>query len=137
MLHPKDNRPIVSFKTAKHFENWLKTNHKIADGMWLRFYKKGSGVASITYSEAVEVALCYGWIDAVMNKYDEQSYIQRFTPRRPKSIWSKINIDKVTRLIEAGRMKPAGFILPSSISRVTLSMLILDHILFGRLGVNR
>jgi uncharacterized protein YdeI (YjbR/CyaY-like superfamily) len=108
MLHPKDNRPIVSFDTAKDFELWLKKNHKTADGMWLRFYKKGSGVASITYPEAVEVALCYGWIDAVMNRFDEQSYIQRFTPRRPKSIWSKINIDKVTRLIEEGKMKPAG-----------------------------
>jgi uncharacterized protein YdeI (YjbR/CyaY-like superfamily) len=108
MLHPKDNRPIESFKTAKDFEVWLKKNHKTAEGMWVRFYKKDSGVDSITYPQAVEVALCYGWIDAVMNKYDEQSYIQRFTPRRSKSIWSKINIDKVTRLIEEGRMKPAG-----------------------------
>jgi uncharacterized protein YdeI (YjbR/CyaY-like superfamily) len=108
MLHPKDNRPIESFETAKDFEKWLKKNHKTAEGMWLRFYKKDSGVDSITYPQAVEVALCYGWIDAVMNKYDEQSYIQRFTPRRSKSIWSKINIDKVTRLIEEGRMKPAG-----------------------------
>jgi uncharacterized protein YdeI (YjbR/CyaY-like superfamily) len=108
MLHPKDNRPIESFETAKDFEKWLKKNHKTAEGMWLRFYKKDSGVDSITYPQAVEVALCYGWIDAVMNKYDEQSYIQRFTPRRSKSRWSKINIDKVTRLIEEGRMKPAG-----------------------------
>jgi uncharacterized protein YdeI (YjbR/CyaY-like superfamily) len=108
MLHPKDNRPIESFETAKDFEIWLKKNHKTAEGMWVRFYKKDSGIDSITYPQAVEVALCYGWIDAVMNKYDEQSYIQRFTPRRSKSIWSKINIDKVTRLIEEGRMKPAG-----------------------------
>lgn len=108
MLHPKDKRPIINFKNAKGCELWLKKNHQASEGIWIHFYKKAWGIASITYPEAVEVALCYGWIDAVANKYDEQSYIQRFTPRRPKSLWSKINIEKVTRLIEEGRMKPAG-----------------------------
>lgn len=108
MINPKDNRPILSFAKAKDFEAWLKKNHATSDGMWLRFYKKASGVATISYIEAVEVGLCFGWIDAVMNSFDEQSYIQRFTPRRPKSIWSKVNIDRVGRLIEEGRMKTPG-----------------------------
>jgi uncharacterized protein YdeI (YjbR/CyaY-like superfamily) len=108
MVTHKDGREIKFFTTGKQFETWLKKNHTTAEGIWLQFYKKDSGVKSLNHAGALEVALCYGWIDALANKYDEDSYLQRFTPRRPKSIWSKINIDKVNKLIEEGRMQPAG-----------------------------
>ena len=76
--------------------------------MWLKIAKKGSGIESVTYHQAVEVALCYGWIDGQVRKFDEHHYLQRFTPRRPRSRWSKVNREKVTKLIEGGEMKPAG-----------------------------
>lgn len=99
---------ILSFKTAKEFEKWLKKNHSAHKGMWLRFFKKDSGVRTINYEEAINEALCYGWIDGQANKYDEQSWLQRFTPRRPKSIWSERNKDRVKKLIRVGKMKAAG-----------------------------
>ena len=99
---------IKFFDTASKFEAWLKKNHSASKGVWLQFYKKGSGVKSLNHADALDVALCYGWIDAVANKYDDTSYLQRFTPRRPKSIWSKKNIDNTNRLIEAGKMKASG-----------------------------
>ena len=108
MKQKKDNLPILFFKTAKEWEKWLNKNHSSEKEAWLQFYKKASGVPSLNHPKALEVALCYGWIDAVANKYDEESYLQRFTPRRPKSIWSKKNIENVTRLIAEGKMKPAG-----------------------------
>jgi len=108
MNHPKDDIPILSFNTAKAWEAWLKKNGATAQALWLRFYKKGSQVQSINYSEALDVALCYGWIDGLVNKFDEVSYLQRFTPRRPRSIWSKKNIEHVERLIREGKMNPAG-----------------------------
>ena len=108
MTSKKDNLPILIFKTAKEWEKWLDKNYSSSKGVWLRFYKKASGVTSISYPESVEVSLCYGWIDGQANKYDENSYSQRFTPRRPKSIWAKKNIERVTRLIASGKMKPAG-----------------------------
>ena len=104
----KDEREIKFFDTASKFEAWLKKNHSSSKGVWLHFYKKGSGVKSLNHAGALDVALCYGWIDAVANKYDDTSYLQRFTPRRPKSIWSKKNIDNTNRLIEAGKMKASG-----------------------------
>lgn len=108
MKHEKDNLSILFFKTPKEWEKWLNKNHSAEKGAWLRFYKKASGVPSLNHPMALEVALCYGWIDGVANKYDEESYLQRFTPRRPKSIWSKKNIENVTRLIATRKMKPAG-----------------------------
>jgi len=108
MNNEKDNLPILLFKTAREFEKWIAKNYASSKGIWLRFYKKASGIPSVSYPEAVEVSLCYGWIDGQANKYDEQSYLQRFTPRRPKSIWAKTNIERVTRLIASGKMKPAG-----------------------------
>src|SRR5688572_19654840 len=108
MIRKKDNLPILFFKTAKEWEKWIAKNFASSKGVWLRFYKKASGIPSVSYPEAVEVSLCYGWIDGQANKYDENSYLQRFTPRRPKSIWAKKNIERVTRLIAAGKMKPAG-----------------------------
>lgn len=100
--------PIVSFKNADELRLWLEKNHKTSNGMWLRFFKKNSSTPTVKYSEAVEEALCFGWIDSQVQKYDEESYLQKFTPRRSKSIWSKINTARVEQLIEDGRMKPAG-----------------------------
>ena len=108
MKSEKDNLPILVFKTAKEWEKWVAKNYASSKGVWLRFYKKASGIPSVTYPEAVEVSLCYGWIDGQVIKYDENSYLQRFTPRRPKSIWAKKNIERVTSLIASGKMKPSG-----------------------------
>jgi uncharacterized protein YdeI (YjbR/CyaY-like superfamily) len=98
----------VSFKTPKKFERWLAKNHNISGGIWLRFFKKNSGDKTITYDQALDEALCYGWIDGQLKKYDDKSWIRRFTPRHSKSIWSKRNIDHVERLTALGKMKPTG-----------------------------
>ncbi|MEA2404723.1 MAG: hypothetical protein QOE08_1370 [Thermoleophilaceae bacterium] len=98
----------MSFDSADAFERWLSEHHEQSDGIWLRFAKKGSGIASVTYAEALDSALCHGWIDGQAKAIDEQWYMQRFTPRRKRSIWSKRNVDKVAKLAEDGRMKPAG-----------------------------
>src|SRR5262245_31901668 len=100
--------PVVAFKTSDALRAWLAENHGASEGIWLRFFKKDSGVPSVTYSEALDEALCFGWIDGQRQKYDAQSYLQKFTPRRPKSGWSKINIGHTERLIKDGRMMPAG-----------------------------
>ncbi|HEV2778009.1 MAG TPA: YdeI/OmpD-associated family protein [Actinophytocola sp.] len=99
---------MILFASQAEFEAWLDENHETSDGVWVKLAKKGSGVASVTYAEAVESALCYGWIDGQARSVDEQFYQQRFTPRTKRSKWSKINRDRVTALIEAGRVKPAG-----------------------------
>jgi uncharacterized protein YdeI (YjbR/CyaY-like superfamily) len=96
------------FKSAKAFETWLKKHHAQSDGIWLQIARKGADAPSVTYAEAVDIALCWGWIDGHKKGLDDQHFLQRFTPRRAKSIWSKINVDKVAALIEAGRMQPAG-----------------------------
>jgi uncharacterized protein YdeI (YjbR/CyaY-like superfamily) len=96
------------FKTAKAFETWLKRHHATSDGLWLKIAKKDADESSVTYPEAVEIGLCWGWIDGQKKGLDDQHFLQRFTPRRARSIWSKINVDKVAALIEAGRMQPAG-----------------------------
>jgi uncharacterized protein YdeI (YjbR/CyaY-like superfamily) len=100
--------PTIEFKTAKAFETWLEKNHDNSNGLWLKIFKKDSGKKTISYAEALEVALCYGWIDSQKQAFDEQAYLQKFCLRRDKSIWSKINIGHVERLINEGRMKPAG-----------------------------
>lgn len=105
---PKTALPVILFGDPQAWADWLDENQATADGLWLRIAKKASGLTSVTYAEAVEVALCYGWIDGQMKGYDEASYVQRFTPRRKGSIWSKINREKAEALIETGRMKPAG-----------------------------
>lgn len=104
----KSDLQIVSFLSQDEFEHWLEQNNDNTKGIWVRFFKKDSGMPTIVYNEALDVALCYGWIDGQVKKYDENSYIQKFTPRRPKSMWSKRNIDHVARLLEEGRMKPSG-----------------------------
>ena len=100
--------PVISFASAAEWEAWLAEHHTQAPGLWLRFYKKASGRATITYREAVDGALCYGWIDGQVKTYDAESWIQRFTPRRPKSGWSKINTTRAKQLIKEKRMAPAG-----------------------------
>jgi uncharacterized protein YdeI (YjbR/CyaY-like superfamily) len=99
---------VVSFPSSEEWRKWLADNHVKSNGVWLRIFKKDSAEKSITYSEALEEALCYGWIDGQANKYDATSYIQKFTPRRSKSIWSKRNTEKAERLIQEGKMKKAG-----------------------------
>lgn len=100
--------PLKRFATARAFEQWLSRNHAKAQCIRIQIAKKASGIRSINYDEALEVALCYGWIDGQSKTIDEAWYWQRFTPRRPRSSWSKRNRDIVARLIREGRMQPAG-----------------------------
>ncbi|MEP7339151.1 MAG: YdeI/OmpD-associated family protein [Acidobacteriota bacterium] len=100
--------PVILFAKPKNWEAWLKANHAESKGLWLRLAKKNSGIESINYAEALDVALCYGWIDGQKKSYDDATWLQKFTPRGAKSIWSKINREKVEALIESKRMKPAG-----------------------------
>ena len=104
----KDNLPIIHFGTQQEWEDWLAQNHAEAKGVWLQFAKKDSGIPSINYQQAVEGALCYGWIDGQSKSFDDSYWLQRFTPRKPKSNWSRINREKVDALAAAGRMQPAG-----------------------------
>ncbi len=99
---------ILSFRSPSEFRKWLAANHRQSNGIWLRIYKKGSGEPTVTYAEALDEALCFGWIDGLKQSHDKVSWRQRFTPRRPKSGWSKINTRHAERLIKAGRMKVAG-----------------------------
>jgi uncharacterized protein YdeI (YjbR/CyaY-like superfamily) len=104
------SKPILAFEDAKTFEQWLSEHHASARELFVRFYKKASGRPTVTYSEAVDVALCWGWIDGVVQRYDDASYLQRFTPRRPKSLWSQINRERVARLIAEKRMTAHGLV---------------------------
>lgn len=99
--------PIVVFADAAAWERWLEA-HADAPGLWLKIAKKNQGVVSVSYPEALDVALCHGWIDGLKRSCDAQYFLQRFTPRRPRSIWSKINIGKIEALIAAGRMRAGG-----------------------------
>lgn len=96
------------FKNAKAFETWLKKHHATSDGLWLKIAKRGAAQPSVSYPEAVETALCWGWIDGQKKGLDEQHFLQRFTPRRARSVWSKINVEKVARLTAEGRMQAPG-----------------------------
>src|ERR1700722_3027339 len=107
-LMPAVELEIIAAQSASEWRRWLAKNHRNSPGVWLRFYKKNSGVETVTYVEAVEEALCHGWIDGQAKGGDAKSYIQRFTPRRPRSVWSKINTQRVERLTKAGWMKRAG-----------------------------
>jgi uncharacterized protein YdeI (YjbR/CyaY-like superfamily) len=99
---------IRFFKTASDLRKWFEANHQRADELWVGFYRKGSGRASITWPEAVDEALCFGWIDGIRKRVDEESYTNRLTPRRKRSTWSAINIARVGVLTKEGRMRPAG-----------------------------
>lgn len=99
---------IKAFASPEKWNNWLLKNHTIKEGVWLRIYKKDSKVKTVTYAEAVDEALCFGWIDGLKKSYDEKSWIQKFTPRRSKSLWSKKNTEHIERFIKEGRMHAAG-----------------------------
>lgn len=99
--------PIKLFRTAAVWEKWLAA-HATDKGAWLKIAKKGQGVASVTYHEALDIALCHGWVDGLKRSCDEQYFLQRFTPRRPKSLWSKLNIGRVERLVAGGRIAATG-----------------------------
>jgi uncharacterized protein YdeI (YjbR/CyaY-like superfamily) len=103
-----DARKTKSFRTEAAFEAWMAANHVRATELWLKFHKKDAGLPSVTFAQALDVALCWGWIDGIRKGFDERSFLQRFTPRRPKSIWSQINRDNIARLTAAGRMTPHG-----------------------------
>jgi uncharacterized protein YdeI (YjbR/CyaY-like superfamily) len=100
--------PILLFERQHDWEAWLEDHHATSPGLWLRLAKKAADLQSLSYAEALEEALCYGWIDGQKKGYDESSWLQKFTPRGAKSIWSKINREKAQQLIESGKMKPAG-----------------------------
>lgn len=103
-----DDLPILAFESAEHWEQWLERQHAQSEGVWLRIYKKGSGTRTVTYAEALDAALCFGWIDGQKRAHDDVSFLQRFTPRRARSVWSRVNTQHVERLTAAGRMRPAG-----------------------------
>ena len=104
----KPDYQILPFKDAAAWRKWLVKNHSSADGVWIRIYKKTTGLPTVTYDQALDDALCYGWIDGQVKSYDEQSYIQKFTPRRKASLWSKRNIEHIARLTAEGLMTPTG-----------------------------
>ena len=104
----KDGKPVLAFASQDEWEAWLDAEHATSDGVWVKFAKKGSGVETVVYAEALEVALCYGWIDSQVMSLDKRFYLQKFTPRRSRSKWSRINREKIEQLTNAGRMKPAG-----------------------------
>ncbi len=100
--------PTIGFASQTAWRDWLEANHTSSPGLWLRLAKKGSPVASVTYAEAVESALCFGWIDGQKDRHDDAAWLQKFTPRGPRSIWSKINREKIAVLTSRGEMRPAG-----------------------------
>lgn len=104
----KGNDPILSFASPDDWAAWLAEHHATAGGVWLKIAKKEAGIASVTYAEALDAALCYGWIDGQKGRFDDQYWLQRFTRRKPKSRWSQINRAKATALIEQGAMQPVG-----------------------------
>ena len=103
-----DPTRIKTFRTEAAFERWMRANHARETELWLKVYKKDSGIATITTAQALDVALCWGWIDGIRKAFDDRSFLQRYTPRRAKSIWSRINCENIARLTAAGRMTPHG-----------------------------
>lgn len=112
MTKPKETPKelsVLAFETQEQWEQWLAENHTQTDGVWLLMYKKDSKIPSINYAQALDEALCYGWIDGMSKSRDAVSFVQKFTPRRAKSIWSERNTKHIERLTGLGKMKPAGF----------------------------
>jgi len=103
-----DGNPKIPFASAAEWERWLEDNHTSSDGVWIKMAKKGADIESVRYPEVLESAICFGWIDARREALDERYFLQRFTPRRQRSRWSRINREKAERLITDGRMRPAG-----------------------------
>ncbi|WIG61681.1 MAG: putative periplasmic membrane protein [Ktedonobacterales bacterium] len=102
------DHPTIAFATQQELEAWLAQHHADTSGLWLKIAKNSADIPTVSYAEAVESALCYGWIDSQKATFDSQYFLQKFTPRRPKSVWSRVNREKATALIAAGRMQPAG-----------------------------
>jgi uncharacterized protein YdeI (YjbR/CyaY-like superfamily) len=107
-VSPDDGPQTLAFPSTTEWERWLEDNHRATEGAWLRIAKKGTGIESVRYPDVLESALCFGWIDGRREALDEQYFLQRFTPRRPRSRWSRINRDTAERLIAEGRMRPPG-----------------------------
>lgn len=107
-METKQGLPVIPFATQQEWETWLEAHHGTSKGLWLKLAKQATGIPSPTYDQALEGALCYGWIDGQKAPYDDRYWLQRFTPRTKLSKWSRINRDKVTALIKQGRMQPAG-----------------------------
>jgi uncharacterized protein YdeI (YjbR/CyaY-like superfamily) len=103
-----DDLQSIPFASDAEWERWLEENHASADGVWIKMAKKGTGIDSVRYPEVLDTALCFGWIDAKRLALDEQYFLQRFVARRPRSNWSRINVEKIERLTAEGRMRPAG-----------------------------
>ena len=99
---------ILNFSSSEDWEKWLSVNHSSSPGVWLRFFKKDSGIPSVSYAAALDEALCYGWIDGQLKPYDQKSWLRKFSPRRSNSLWSKRNTEHIRRLLKANRIKPAG-----------------------------
>jgi uncharacterized protein YdeI (YjbR/CyaY-like superfamily) len=100
--------PTLTFASQADWETWLAAHHAAARGVWIKMAKKATGISSITHAEALESALCYGWIDGQRNSFDDRYFLQKFTPRKPRSGWSRVNREKALGLIAAGKMRPAG-----------------------------
>jgi uncharacterized protein YdeI (YjbR/CyaY-like superfamily) len=107
-MDSKQGLPIIPFASRQAWADWLAQHHVTSTGLWLKIARKGVDVDTVTYPEALDVALCYGWIDGQKAAFDEQFWLQRFTPRGPRSTWSQVNRDKVADLVKQGRMQPAG-----------------------------
>jgi uncharacterized protein YdeI (YjbR/CyaY-like superfamily) len=103
-----DGLPAIPFASPGEWEEWLEDHHAVSDGVWIKVAKKDSGIESVSHPEALEIALCFGWIDSRREALDERYFLQRYTPRRPRGRWSRINREKAERLIADGRMRPAG-----------------------------
>jgi uncharacterized protein YdeI (YjbR/CyaY-like superfamily) len=103
-----DDLPTLTFASQADWETWLDAQHANARGVWIKIAKKATGIPSVTHAEALESALCYGWIDGQRDRFDETYFLQKFTPRRARSGWSRVNVQKVTALIAEGKMRPAG-----------------------------
>jgi uncharacterized protein YdeI (YjbR/CyaY-like superfamily) len=105
---PPDPLPVMAFESTEAWDAWLSAHHADSAGLWLKIARKGSAGQSISYSDALDVALCHGWIDGQKGRHDDDYWLQRFTPRKPGSNWSKINTERAAALIASGRMRPAG-----------------------------
>lgn len=103
-----DPNKVLEFEDATAFYDWLSRNHQQEDEVWIKIHKVSSGRKSITPKEAIDVVLCWGWIDGIRKRFDDESFLQRYTPRRKKSVWSKVNVDNVARLIDEGKMTEHG-----------------------------
>ena len=109
-MQTPDRTEFIDCANAAHWETWLARQYERSGGVWLRIAKKRLGKASVTISEALDIALCYGWIDSQRKGYDQTYYLQRYSPRRPKSPWSKLNVERAEALIATGRMQPSGLV---------------------------